>query len=405
MRLRVLALGLAALLAACSGGATTTASGNTIKIGLDFPLSGADASIGVATQNGALLAIEQANAHGFAGGKFTVVAYPLDDTVQGVHDAAQGAQNVKTFIADPDVLAIVGPYNSNVAKAEIPLGNDAGIAQVSPATTSDVLTLGDAAKALRSANPDRVAFYRVCANDSDQGAALAQYAAKLGFKKVFVIDDNETYGLDLSERFVADFTGHGGTILGHEHITRNQQDFKALLTKVRGFAPDAIFFGGTTSTGGGLLRRQMGDVGMAKVTFLGGDGIADPEFETTAGPMADGTYYTVAAADATRLASARAFIAAYKARFHEDIGGYSASAYAAAQVALAGIASAIAANGGKPPTRDAVLTAVGHTSNFATPIGNITFNGAGDTQNPTLTLQRVSAGGKVSTVDVFVMKS
>jgi branched-chain amino acid transport system substrate-binding protein len=404
MRLRLLALGVAALLAACSGGATTTASGTTIKIGLDFPLSGADASIGVATQNGALLAIEQANARGFAGGKFTVVASALDDTVQGVHDAAQGAQNVKTFIADPAVLAIVGPYNSNVAKAEIPLTNDAGLAQVSPATTSDVLTLGDAGKRLRSSNPDRVAFFRVCANDSDQGGALAQYAAKLGFKKFFVIDDNETYGLDLSERFVADFTGRGGTVLGHEHITRNQQDFKALLTKVRSFAPDAIFFGGTTSTGGGLLRRQMGDVGMAKIAFFGGDGIADPEFETTAGPMANGTYFTVAAADATRLASARAFIAAYKARFHEDIGGYSASAYAAAQIALAAIESAIAANGGKVPTRDAVLANVSHTTNIATPIGKVTFNAAGDTQNPTLTLQRV-AGGKVTTVDVFVMKS
>ncbi len=238
-------------------------------------MSGADASIGIPTQNGAVLAVEEANKNGFAGGKFKLEASLLDDAVQGKHDPNAGAQNVKTFIADDAVLAMVGPFNSNVAKAEIPLTNDAGLVQISPSNTNDGLTVGDDAKKLRTAHPDTNAYFRVCTRDAKQGQTLAQFAAqRLGFKKAFIIDDNETYGKGLADVFDAQYRKLGGTVLGHEHITANQVDFKALLTKIKSQNPDVVFFGGNTSTGGGLIRRQMADVGMAKTPFLGGDGIS-----------------------------------------------------------------------------------------------------------------------------------
>jgi branched-chain amino acid transport system substrate-binding protein len=415
MRLQVVAMLLAASLAACSSSSTTSTStsgassapsgdADTIKIGVDLPVSGADASIGIPTQNGAVLAIEQANKAGFAGGKFKLEPVLLDDAVQGKHDPAAGAQNVKTFIADSEVLAMIGPFNSNVAKSEIPLTNDAGLVQISPSNTSDGLTVGDAAKALRTSHPDVNAYFRVCTNDSNQGGALAQFARKLNYKKAFIIDDNETYGKGLADSFEAHFTKLGGTVLGHEHITANQQDFKALLTKVKAASPDVVFFGGTTSTGGGLVRRQMGDVGMAKVGYMGGDGISDPEFESTAGSLADGSYFSVAAPDATKLASAKDFVAAYDARFKQNVGGYSASAYAATKVLIAAIDKAVTADGGKLPTRAEVLANVAATKGFASPIGQIGFDKNGDILSPALTLQAVR-GGKVVTVDVITVKS
>ncbi len=199
---------LVALLAGSSAGA---ASVPTLRIGVDLPVSGADAAIGVPTQNGVVLAIEEANKHGFAGGAYKLDASLLDDAVQGKHDPAAGAQNVKTFIADSSVLAMVGPFNSNVAKAEIPLTNDAGLAQISPSNTNDGLTLGDDAKKLRMAHPDVNAYFRVCTNDTHQGGALAQFAKTLKFKKVFIIDDNETYGKGLADSFEAAFKRLGGT--------------------------------------------------------------------------------------------------------------------------------------------------------------------------------------------------
>src|SRR6202011_6184094 len=103
------AFALAAALAACtSTSSTTTSSSGTassggnapaVKIGVDLPVSGADASIGIPTQNGAVLAVEEANKNGFAGGKFKLETSLLDDAVQGTHDPAAGAPNVTTFIA------------------------------------------------------------------------------------------------------------------------------------------------------------------------------------------------------------------------------------------------------------------------------------------------------------------
>ena len=406
---------LAAALAACSnssassgGGASSggaAAGGDTSKIGIDMPVSGADATFGVYTANGAKLAIEQANKAGFAGGKFKLEADLLDDAVQGKHDPAAGAQNVKTFIADSSVLAMIGPFNSNVAKSEIPLTNDAGLTQVSPSNTNDGLTIGDDAKKLRTAHPDVNAYFRVCTRDAKQGSTLAQVAAqRLNWKKVFIIDDNETYGKGLADVFESSYKQLGGTVLGHEHITANQVDFKALLTKAKGMNPDGIFFGGNTSTGGGLLRRQMSDVGMANLPLIGGDGIADDEFEKVAGDTANGAYMTTAAPDAAKLATAKQFIDDYHKRFTDPLGPYSANAYTAAKIEIAAIEKAIADNGGKMPTRADVLKNVAATTNFDSPIGKVGFDANGDTTAPILSLFKVQ-GGKRVTIDQIALKT
>ena len=396
----------AAMLALVAGSAPFSAvsaapkNDPVVKIGVDLPVSGADATDGIPTRNGVQLAVEEYAKKMPAG--FTLQMDPLDDAVQGVHDPAAGAQNVKTFIADGAVLAMVGPFNSNVARAEIPLTNDASLVQISPSNTNDTLT-GPASAPLRTAHPDMNSYFRDCTRDSKQGAALAQFAKKLGFKKAYIIDDNETYGKGLADVFEASFKD-GGMVLGHEHITKGQQDFKALLTKVKSTNPDVVFYGGTTSTGGGLVRKQMGDVGMNKIPYMGGDGISDAEFLKIAGTMADGSYYTVAAPNAMALPSAQSFIKAYKARFSGDIGPYSANAYAAAQIEIEAIIKAIKSNGGKMPTRAEILKNVGDTKDASTPIGVVGFDKAGDTTAPILSLYAIK-NGKQDFVQQITLKT
>ncbi len=405
---------VASLAAGCSSSSTSTSqsssgatssdavAGSVIKIGIDMPVSGADASTGIPTRNGAVQAIEEANAKLKTGGpKFA--AYDLDDAVQGAHDPAQGAQNIKAFVSDAAVLAIVGPFNSSVAKAEVPITNDAGLAQISPSNTSTGLTKGDDAKKLRTSHPETIAYFRVCTTDDKQGAAGAQFAKKLGFKKAFVIDDNETYGKGLADVFEAQFKTGGGAVVGHEHLTKGQTDYKALLTKAHALAPDVVFYGGTTATGGGLLRKQMADAGLKATPYIGGDGISDAEFFKTAGDMANNSYYTVAAPETSKLPSASAFVAAYKKRWNTDVGPYSANAYAAATLEIAAIEKAMAANGGKTPDRAAVLAAIAGTKGFASPIGTFGFDTNGDTTNPILSLYKIS-GGKATFVDQINLK-
>jgi branched-chain amino acid transport system substrate-binding protein len=378
-----------AIAAGCASPAQTTSqssasSDEVIKIGVDLPLSGADASDGIPIRNGIVLAVEQANRRGVAGG-FRFAVDDLDDAEQGKHDPALGAQNTKSFVSDDSVLAMLGPFNSNVAQAEIPITNDAGLAQISPATTNTGLTKGDAAAKLRSSHPGVNAFFRVCATDDRQGLALAVAARKTGVKRAFVIDDDETYGKGLADVFAAQFVRLGGTVLGREHLTAGQTDFKALLTKARALGPDVLFFGGTTSTGGALVRKQMADAGLGALPFFGGDGISDAAFISTAGPAADGTYFTVAA-----TAGDPSFDLAYRHRWDVPVGAYSANGYAAAQVAIGAIEHAIVAGGDKLPSREAVRKDVAQTKDLATPVGKIGFDAAGDTTNPVLTLYKIA---------------
>lgn len=395
-----LSLAALAALAACSGATNSSTSKNTttttttavtavpspapagqvVKIGIDLPLSGGDASVGISTEQGALLAIDQMQSRMPKG--YTLQGQAVDDSVQGVHNPEQGASNMRGFISDGSVLAVVGPYNSNVARAEIPITNAAGMAQVGPSVVADNLTIGPEAQQLRRANPTVNTFFRVCTTDSRQGSALAQFARSLGFKRAYIIDDNETYGLDLADRFEKDFTADGGTVLSRDHLAKNTQDFKSLLLKVAAAKPDVVFFGGVTSTGGGLIRKQMFGVGLGKVAYMGGDGLAD--LATVAAGQADGSYYSLAAPNAIKLPSAQAFVKAYRAKYNSDIGPYSANAYAAAQVAADAIIRAIG-KGGALPTRASVVSNVASTK-LDTPIGPISFDKNGDVTNPVLSL-------------------
>ena len=126
-------------------------------------MSGGEAANGVPTSNGVKLAVDQANAK--SGLKYKYQVQILDDAVNGKHDPAQGAKNIQQFIADRNVMGVVGPFNSNVAQAEIPLTNEAGLVQISPANTNPDLTKTDKAKDLRKAKPNDISYFRVCTTD------------------------------------------------------------------------------------------------------------------------------------------------------------------------------------------------------------------------------------------------
>jgi branched-chain amino acid transport system substrate-binding protein len=338
-----------------------------------------------------MLAIDDANRRGVPGG-YHLILEDLDDSVQGKHDPAQGAQNFKSFVADPRVLVALGPMNSNVAKAEIPISNAAGLTQITMAATAVELTHAPDAVKLRFANPDRPAFFRVCASDDRQGGAAAEFARAHGLRRAFVIDDNESYGKGLADVFATAFVSDGGALIGREHLTQFALDFKPLLTKVRALNPDMVFFGGIVSTGGAILRRQMADVGLGDVPYSGGDGLESPEYVPLAGAAADGTFFTLASPNIEHLPAAEAFATAYRARFGASPGSYSPAGYAAAAVAIAAIESALRAHPGAVPTRDDVLSRVAATKGLVTPVGSIAFDGQGDLRRPVISLYRIRGG-------------
>lgn len=389
-------------LAACGGGGGGGGSQSikgTIKIGIDLPVSGSDASDGQPTQNGAKLAIKQSakicGASSHTDACFTLQAFPLDDAVNGVHDVAQGAKNVTQFVADASVLGMVGPFNSGVAAGEIPIANSQNLAMISPANTNECLTQepadghckGQAAKLRQNGKNN---YFRVCTTDLIQGPAGADYAYnKLGKKKVFVMNDQQQYGLGIAKNFAAQFVKDGGTVLDSDlggFDPTSQTDFKSLLSRAQSLGADVLFFGGTTATKGGQIRKQM--AGIIDVPYVAGDGISGNQFAKDAGANAANSYFTVAGPYPLKLATAQSFNAAYKTEYTADPGAYSAQAYDAAAIIIASLKKAIDDAGGNMPTRDQVRAEVAKTQGFKGAIGTTSFDASGDTTLKIITIYK-----------------
>lgn len=404
------------VIAACGSGTTGTgsgsgSSGNTIiKIATDFPVSGKDESSGKPAENGAHLALDQANTNHTIKG-YTLQFVPKDDVgPSGIHDPAVGAQNVTSLISDGLVAGIVGPFNSNVAQSEMPIANQAPIAQISPANTNTCLTQNAPSTGCSGANDKlstyrptgKVTYFRIATTDNHQGGVGADYLYKtLNYKKAYVIDDAETYGIGISNAFVSEFKLDGGTVLGHSSEPSTTTSYLSLLTQVAAMKPDVIYFAGLDSTGGILVRQQMEQIPALKNTpYAGGDGLQTSTFASTIGLTGGPIYATVATANPDVLPAAQTFISQYKSTYGAAAyGAYSAAAYDCMNIMIQAIKTAIA-NGAKVPQsssdsagastfRQAVINAIqGISYNGVT--GHQSFDSNGDTTDKVISIYQLA---------------
>jgi branched-chain amino acid transport system substrate-binding protein len=388
--------------AAASSGASSGASKGTVKIGVDLPLSGGEVANGGPTFNGIQLAVDEANAAGGVGG-YKVDINKQDDAVNGAHDPKQGASNAQTLAADEAVVGMVGPFNSNVARAQIPVTNEAGLAQCSPANTGVDLTKEGSDK-YRPKNPDKRNYFRVATPDDIQGPAGGQFAAKdLGKKAAWVVDDTEAFGVGVANTFSEEFKKQGGTVVKRDgNDYKKNTDFTALINAVKSANPDVVYFGGTQVTGGGQLKKQMVAAGL-NIPMVGPDGIADlgnggatGAFITLAGnENAKDTYGTVAGIH--DIPDPAAFAAKYKAKFNADPGAYSALAYACTQALLQSVAAVAGSAADMKALREAVRANIFSGAKFNTVLGSISFDANGDSSQKFISFYKVDTtlnGGK-----------
>ena len=373
---------------------------NTIKIGVDLPLSGDEGQAGTPALNGVRFFVRQ---HPTVDG-FNVVVSARDDAINGLANPQVGAGNVQMFIADPQVLGMVGPFDSSVARAQIPAANQAHLAMVSPSTSSRCLTkepfLPAALTPTRADISCKTAglpspkdlrptgvnnYFRLATTDELQGPAAADYGYRyLHLLRVAVLSDHEAYGQALASSFVERFVRLGGSVvLQLDFVPSAQLDLTAFMQQAKREGAQAIYFGGVTANQGCVIRAQMAsvfDAGEA-TPYLGGDGIAeDPACLRDAGTNAAGIYATVPAPNPEQLASARPVIAAFKAAYPNpsDYGAYTIAAYDATGVMYDAIDRAIKASGGKLPARDTVVAALAVTTSFQGALGTFGFDSAGD---------------------------
>lgn len=360
--LTVLAVAALAVAACDKTGDTGTDTTKTLVIGVDVPFQGESKSASDATYNAMELYLSQV---GGKAGKYTVKLKKYDDSTAaaGKWDAAQCEANAKAQVADADLVAVMGTYNSGCAKIEAPIQNQdpkGPLLMVSHANTNPGLTkTWDTGEPAKYAPSGKRSYARVITTDDYQGTAAAQMAKKdLAVTKCYVLDDNETYGQGVAKTFKAEAEKQGVTIAGSGSWDGKATSYTALFTQIKGTGADCVYFGGIYDLNGGQLIKDkvkvLGD--NTKVKVIVPDGFTGyPDFQKQA--EAQGVYMTFAGLSTDQLRAAggkgSALLDAYKAKYGNDPEtSYALYGVQALQVILAAIEKS---DGTRKGVRDAVF--------------------------------------------------
>jgi branched-chain amino acid transport system substrate-binding protein len=339
-----------------------------VKIGHAAPLTGGIAHLGKDNENGVRLALDEANAKNISidGKKIKFELIGEDDEAK----PDKGPIVAQKFV-DAKVAGVVGHLNSGVSIPASGVYNQAGIPMISGAATNPKLT----------EQGFKVTF-RTVGRDDQQGPAVASYlASEFKPKTVAVIDDATAYGEGLANEVEKTLKAAGIKVLPREKGTDQTKDWKAVLTKIRGKKPDAIFYGGMDATGGPLLKqgRELG----IKAVFSFGDGACTDEMKKLAGDAAEGLICSQAGLPVQ--AASKKFLDAYKAKFNVDPILYSPFTYDAANLLIEAMKKANSVDPAKYLPELAKSSYEGAT-------GKIEFDEKGDRKDAEMTIFSMKAG-------------
>lgn len=346
-------------LALCS---SAGAAEKSIKIATQSPLSGDQSVVGVDIKRGAELALEQLGGP-LAEMGFKVALAPYDDQA----NPDTGVANAKRIVSDPEILAVVGHYNSGVQIPSSEVYHTSGLANVSPANTNPKVT-----------TRGYLEVNRIVGRDDVQGVVGADFAASKGLKTVFVVHDKTAYGQGIAEFFRKRAEEIGLKVLGFEG-TEEKANFDALLSPVVAGNPDVVYFGGMAFQAAVLFKqaRERGYEGM----FLSDDGFDSSDATKIGGATltsGGGTFYSTVSGPASVYEGTATFIQDFKAKYNADPQPFAAQAYDSMAISLKAIENAAKEANNEVPTREAVAKAVRALKEFKGITGTFTFNEIGD---------------------------
>ncbi|MFJ6831157.1 branched-chain amino acid ABC transporter substrate-binding protein [Streptomyces sp. NPDC091209] len=355
-----------------------------IIIGVDAPLTGQNSATGLGIQGGVQIAVDDANKNNTVPG-VTFKVQALDDKAI----PASGQQNATQLVQDDKVLGVVGPLNSGVATQMQQVFDTANLVEISPSNTAPELTQGKNWQTAKS-RPFKT-YFRTATTDALQGGFAADYAYNtLKKRKVFVVDDKQTYGAGLAKLFKAGFTKSGGKVAGEDHVNTGDTDFSALVTKIKNAKADLVYYGGQYDESE-KLTKQLKDGGV-KIPLFGGDGMFSDTYIQTAGATSEGDLATSVGQPVDSLPSAADFIKKYKASgLKGDYGTYGGYSYDAATAIIKAIA-AVVKDGKIPDGARAKIVAEVQKTKFDGIAGPVSFDEFGDTTNKQLTVYQVVSG-------------
>jgi branched-chain amino acid transport system substrate-binding protein len=268
----------------------------------DLPLDGDSRQRSVQMNTAIELVLKGA---GWKAGSTTVGFQACDDSSPktGLWTKAICQANAKAYAANPNVLAVIGTYNSGCAAVEIPILGKApggGVAMVSPGNTAICLT--ESSPECTSGTPGSLYpkahnYARVVPNDAYQGAGLASFAKGEGVKSAYVLyAGGDPTSLGQAHTFRGAATKTGIKVVGFASWNPKASSYTALMEKVAKTGPDAVLLAGLTEENGArLIKDKVAVLGpnSGAVKVLAPDGFAQQSTIDLAGSASKGMFASV----------------------------------------------------------------------------------------------------------------
>ncbi|MDQ6918451.1 MAG: branched-chain amino acid ABC transporter substrate-binding protein [Candidatus Dormibacteraeota bacterium] len=310
----------------CSAGPPQPAH-STLVLGVDAPQTGPEAADGMAVVDAVRQVLNDEYRGSIEGLPVAVRAF--DDSADGRRDPAQGERNLRQMVADRSLVGIVGPLNSDVAGAEIPVASSAHLAMVSPSASNECLTKAlpgclVAPKDLRGGQPND--FFRVVPTADLEPPALVAYATgTLHVTHVAVASDGQAYGKSIRSAFETALKVAGFTpVTGDDLDPNNATALDAFLAEAKNGGADSVFFAGRGDGGACKVQPRVAAKLGATVPFFGGSGLQGAACLKDLGASAAPGFYTISAGSGTvgerAKVAARALLTAFRAAVKADGG-------------------------------------------------------------------------------------
>jgi branched-chain amino acid transport system substrate-binding protein len=361
-----------------------------LKVGVSLALTGPDARWGLPMLRGVELAVEDVN-HGGGAGGHALETVLLDSASLGSDTRSRqraAAANYERFIADTAVIAAVGPQTSSEGRAVAALLSHANLATITPSATTFDVTAPAFKDRFRPGG--RVVYFRTVGTDLAQGEAMAVFAhARLGVRRVLLIDDALDSQMQLVDTFARRAAALGMTVLIRRQMNWIQQDYREELRELAALKPDALYVGVRFAVGVKLARQVPGI--LPSVHLLGTESLYNSALPVQTRPTgAEGWYVSNVAPDPAAGPAAAAWAERFRGRFGSAPSGYSLTAYTAVTVIADAVGRVV--KRGQPVTRASVRDAIAATRLSEALSGPVSFDPNGDLERPAVSIYRVKSG-------------
>ena len=271
--------------------------------------------------NSSQLAVDEWNARGGIQG--VQIKHVMGDDAL---DPAQGIKVARKFTSDDLMYGVIGPPVSHIAQASLKIYGQDDLACITTAASKPELTEGGYKH-----------FFRVNARNDAHGWNTALFIKNnLKGKKVAILNEKVAYCENMAKQTIKGLKKLDVTDIMNETIVAGSKDFSAVLTKVKAYKPDVLFFIATAAPDQAIGVRQAKELGIDAI-FLGSEGGRDKkDFIEASEGAAQGAYVYHFSPDIFSIEQAAGYVKSYEAKYG-SLSGFGPPAYEAMNILLGAI--------------------------------------------------------------------